>query len=40
MSCLEAASITGDIIRFAKFIAKLVRLGMEGKSAPKLKNIK
>jgi len=40
MSCLETASVTGDIIPFAKFIAELVRLGMDGKPAATLDNIK
>lgn len=39
MSCLETASVTGDIKPFAKFIAELVTLGMDGKPAATLKNI-
>jgi hypothetical protein len=40
MSCLETASVTGDITPFAKFIAELVQLGMDGKPAATLDNIK
>jgi fido (protein-threonine AMPylation protein) len=40
MTCLETASVTGDIIPFGKFIAELVKLGMEGKPAATLDNIK
>lgn len=39
MSCLETASVTGDIKPFAKFIAELVTLGMDGKPAATLQNI-
>lgn len=39
MSCLEAASVNDNIIPFAKFIAELVKLGMEGKQSATLKNI-
>ena len=40
MSCLETASVTGDITPFAKFIAELVQLGIEGKPAATLDNVK
>jgi Fic family protein len=40
MTCLETASVTGDITLFGKFIAELVQLGMEGKPAATLDNIK
>jgi fido (protein-threonine AMPylation protein) len=40
MSCLETASVTGDITPFAKFIAELVQLGMNGEPAATLTNIK
>jgi fido (protein-threonine AMPylation protein) len=40
MSCLETASVTGDITPFAKFTAELVQLGMDGKPAATLENIK
>jgi fido (protein-threonine AMPylation protein) len=39
MRCLEMASVKGDIVPFAKFVATLVRLGMEGKPAATLDNI-
>jgi hypothetical protein len=39
MRCLELASVKGDIAPFAKFLATLVRLGMEGKPAATLDNI-
>ena len=40
MQCLEIASVTGDITPFAKFIAALVVLGLEGRPAATLDNIK
>jgi hypothetical protein len=40
MSCLETASVTGDVAPFAKFVAGLVTLGMQGKPAATLDNIK
>ena len=39
MRCLEIASVTGDITPFAKFVADLVILGMDGKPAATLDNI-
>ncbi|WP_205589799.1 Fic family protein [Mucilaginibacter celer] len=40
MSALEAASVSGNITPFAKFIAELVQLGMDGKPAATLENAK
>lgn len=40
MSSLETASVTGNIAPFSKFIAELVLLGIEGKPAATLDNIK
>jgi len=40
MSALEKASTEMDIAPFARFIAELVNLGMEGKPAATLKNVK
>jgi hypothetical protein len=40
MSCLEIASVAGDIKPFATFIAELVKLGMDGKPAATLDNVK
>jgi Fic family protein len=40
MSCLEVASVTGDIKPFAIFIAELVKLGMDGTPAATLDNLK
>ena len=39
MSCLETASVTGNITDFAKFIAALVLLNLEGKPAATLEGI-
>jgi len=39
-SCLEAASLIGDMTLFVRFVAELVHLGMEGKPAATLENIK
>lgn len=33
MSRLEIASVTDEVVSFAKFIAELILLGMEGRSA-------
>jgi hypothetical protein len=40
MSCLETASVTGDITDFAKFIAELVELGIAGTPAATLDAVK
>jgi hypothetical protein len=39
MNSLETASVTGDFTPFAKFIAELVQLGIDGKPAATLVNI-